>query len=73
MSKGISESIICITGFVVGLPPNVLDPHYALSEQPQHVMLMELMVFASKTHTRCTTLRYDGKAPFAGPFLKYPC
>ena len=32
MSKGISEFIIFITGFVVGLPPHVLDPHYALSE-----------------------------------------
>ena len=32
MSKGISEFRIFITGFVVGLPPHVLDPHYALSE-----------------------------------------
>ena len=31
MSKGISEFIIFIRGFVVGLPPHVLDPHYALS------------------------------------------
>ena len=32
MSKGISEFRIFITGFVVGLPPHVLDPHYALSD-----------------------------------------
>ena len=39
MSKGISEFIIFITGFVVGLPPHVLDPHYALSDVCMYVCM----------------------------------
>ena len=44
MSKGISEFRIFITGFVVGLPPHVLDPHYALSEVAHYIILRDSIV-----------------------------